>query len=467
MNTMGKKRKGNALAAQPLPSQNAMITGTIAPADPTIAMRFGEAVTPWFDAAKSVFPESNPHGQALKNFLLGSAPESAERMAQGYTNVLGNFRGDNPLNYNLNQNALDMAGALPIGAAADTAVKLGALGKMGLGAKEALIAFHGSPHRFPPMRELQMPDGTRLIQNLHESNVLPEGAKIIAEHPFGRFSLSKIGTGEGAQSYGHGLYFAENPGVAKGYADTLGKRHQASGSLTEAMEKVTFNGRPLLSQFDVDHTEDIVDLARSKNVRGLDDLAREKRARWEEMAADESYPFRDYAVQKRDAYSSLVNEIGKGGELDFPGGNLYHVDIPDDQIDKMLDWDKPLSKQPEALRALGYDAKTAAAEFGKDATGQTLANKIAGRKPRAFSVRGADGHFMKSEAKTYDEAVQLAGGNQKNVLILNKPEIASQIMKEAGIPGIKYLDAGSRGAGNGTRNFVVFDDQIPKILKRE
>ena len=38
-------------------------------------------------------------------------------------------------------------------------------------------------------------------------------------HDFDRFDLSKIGTGEGAQAYGHGLYFAENEGVAKGYRD--------------------------------------------------------------------------------------------------------------------------------------------------------------------------------------------------------------------------------------------------------
>ena len=33
-------------------------------------------------------------------------------------------------------------------------------------------------------------------------------------HDFDRFDLSKIGTGEGAQVYGHGLYFAENPAVS-------------------------------------------------------------------------------------------------------------------------------------------------------------------------------------------------------------------------------------------------------------
>ena len=37
-------------------------------------------------------------------------------------------------------------------------------------------------------------------------------------YDFDKFDMSKIGTGEGAQAYGHGLYFAENPEVAEQYA---------------------------------------------------------------------------------------------------------------------------------------------------------------------------------------------------------------------------------------------------------
>ena len=33
--------------------------------------------------------------------------------------------------------------------------------------------------------------------------------------------MSRIGTGEGAQAYGHGLYFAGNEGVARSYRDAL------------------------------------------------------------------------------------------------------------------------------------------------------------------------------------------------------------------------------------------------------
>jgi hypothetical protein len=43
--------------------------------------------------------------------------------------------------------------------------------------------------------------------------------------------------------------------------------------------------------------------------------------------------------------------------------------------------------------------------------------------------------------------------------------VASLLLKEQGIPGIKYLDQGSRQGGKGTSNFVLFDDQIPQILE--
>jgi hypothetical protein len=63
-------------------------------------------------------------------------------------------------------------------------------------------------------------------------------------HDFDAFDLSKIGTGEGAQAYGHGLYFAENPDVARGYRDTLSRR---SGGGDENMK---IGGRPVLDLYE-------------------------------------------------------------------------------------------------------------------------------------------------------------------------------------------------------------------------
>src|SRR6185312_4188319 len=52
-----------------------------------------------------------------------------------------------------------------------------------------------------------------------DANALNMGIKAYhgSPHDFDAFDLSKIGTGEGAQAYGHGLYMAENEATAKSY----------------------------------------------------------------------------------------------------------------------------------------------------------------------------------------------------------------------------------------------------------
>lgn len=55
------------------------------------------------------------------------------------------------------------------------------------------------------------------------------------------------------------------------------------------------------------------------------------------------------------------------------------------------------------------------------------------------------------------EAMEISRGNNRGAV--------SRALLDSGIPGIRYLDAGSRGAG-GTSNYVVFDDALIEILKR-
>lgn len=88
---------------------------------PTLAMQFGDFMTPAFEAAQQVFPESNPYGSAIEDFFLGSAPDSARRMAEGEPNVLADTRGPNPLNWHLKPESVDMAAAMPFGLAGKAA----------------------------------------------------------------------------------------------------------------------------------------------------------------------------------------------------------------------------------------------------------------------------------------------------------------------------------------------------------
>lgn len=117
-------------------------------------------------------------------------------------------------------------------------------------------------------------------------------------------------------------------------------------------------------------------------------------------------------------------------ELD--AGQLYKVDIPDEAILRMLDWDKPLSDQaPEIVNALkqGY----------KDSFG--------------VSDRYLD-DVLRPDSNVRDA---IGAGRMSKKMVDN--------LKAAGIPGIRYLDGSSRGTGQGTSNFVLFDDQMPRILE--
>jgi hypothetical protein len=84
---------------------------------------------------------------------------------------------------------------------------------------------HGSPHSFPKEILAESPSGERVyLKGTNDSfpNV-PSGYKIIQKFPFGRFRTENIGTGEGAQAFGWGLYFTDSEGIGRGYAKELAK----------------------------------------------------------------------------------------------------------------------------------------------------------------------------------------------------------------------------------------------------
>ena len=217
-------------------------------------------------------------------------------------------------------------------------------------------------------------------------------------YKFSSFDASKIGKGEGAQSYGHGLYVAENPAVAKGYAqnvkdiDSIQSHNQRLKQLSKLMD------------------EDSIYPGAYRKFKS------EKGAK-----AAEEY---DHVMQMRNQKST-------------DPGNLYKVDLPDKHIEKMLDWDSPLHQQPanvqKALGKLGFVAdKTKINEFD-DAL--------------LSALQGGSTELPKQPMMFTGESIYKKLGN---------PQEASEKLQALGIPGIKYYDQGSRDLAEGTRNFVVF-----------
>lgn len=220
-------------------------------------------------------------------------------------------------------------------------------------------------------------------------------------HAFTRFDSSKIGTGEGAQAYGHGLYLAESPKVASSYASYLARPDTAN--LSPAARKA-------------------FDRASAEILKKTGNPA----------LITPRYTA-NYAASK--AKGGVAQELAMYADNPPPAaGNLYKVDLPDEDIARMLDWDKPLSQQPESVRRAIKDY----------ADLQGYENYIPkGENAPVLIKRGISGH-------TKGQDLYRFFGQE-----LNSPE-AADTLRAFGVPGIRYLDGGSRVAGQGTSNFVVF-----------
>jgi len=249
-------------------------------------------------------------------------------------------------------------------------------------------AYHGTPHTFKA----------------------EEGA------PLGKFKSSQIGTGEGAQAYGHGLYFAGKKEVAEHYRKVLTQD-----------ERGFYDGQPYNSR-DPRH-QAALDLENFGDREALIGYY-ERRAK--------RMPNAD-----RSDLVKVLRDKTEAKKTPPPKGSLYKVELAPKENEYLL-WDKPLSEQPKAVR----EKVEKGSENFDDLVGYSSYKEMidAGGLSRLFSNDG--GSF-------YDTLSRELGGPK-----------ASAALKEAGIPGIKYLDGASRGKGKGDFNYVIFDDSDVTITEK-
>jgi len=332
--------------------------------------------------ASSVGREAYRQGEAL-GFTPGvGMPAGAVRMAAEGMQALPSIAGD----------ISRMIGGLPSAAAARQAEDFAAYQRsIPPSDVSPLTAFHGTPHTF----------------------AAEEGA------PLGRFRSEKIGTGEGAQAYGHGLYFAESPGVAKSYQTNVG---DYSVTKVEGVEQIN----------DPDFGDALV----------LEPAEKPEKTLFGKEAIDflRKHIGKPQNNQNKLALNWLDVFEREGYSIEVPGrdkSSLYTVDIPDAMVDKMLDWNKPLTQQPKEVQQKLQ--KLVDSQFGK----------------------GAWSAWSQNDPDYKDLANDLFSGK-------SAAEV-SELLRQSGIPGLRYFDQGSRAGGEGTRNIVVFpggEDQV-KIIKVE
>jgi hypothetical protein len=304
---------------------------------------------------------------------------------------------------------------LPIPGAAKKGIKAAAKGAKSLAVKpRGITAYHGSPYDFD------------------------------------RFDISKIGTGEGAQAYGHGLYFAENEGVAREYREGLSRN-------APFVRELVIDGRKLTTGTPEYIAADLAKIA----ARYKDDIIKDygSLSKWVKS---------DLAARGRQDAAKILRMFNKidgasVGEKNL-AGRMYQVRINANPAD-FLDYDAPLSGQSEKVRS------SLSALMGPKAdqmTGQEVYQKLSAFDPMVEVARKQGASAPDMLPVIFPNASKAEIERAISAASVQKPGdvVASSMLTEAGIPGIKYLDQGSRTAGDGSRNYVVFDDKLISILKR-
>ena len=243
-------------------------------------------------------------------------------------------------------------------------------------------------------------------------------------HKVDKFSTEKIGTGEGAQVYGYGLYFAENEATAAFYRDAL----QASQMRVDGVVIPNISGGHIDTDSLTKHIKENTGATEREAhkvailIKGARDKGAALRAISNKSAklAEEGYKDASEEVRKLQIFVHRLKSIEPK-----PTGALYKVELNVEDTE-LLDWDKPIESQPEGIRkAL-----------------MTLARAYSGNVPAGRSIENAAGQWL------YTRLEGTYGGAHG----------ASQALARKGIKGIKYLDGSSRSAGEGSSNYVIFND---------
>jgi len=218
-------------------------------------------------------------------------------------------------------------------------------------------------------------------------------------HDFDKFDLKKIGTGEGTQVYGHGLYFAENPAVS-GQGGQYWKQFKGqTGNYNEQM------AAEHLQQAGFDNR-----LAADRLQQKIDELsAKLKSGNYEGLQVPRHGTTREFNEEVLREHQFQRDLMLSGKPV---GPRTYEVNIKADPA-QMLNWDKSMSAQPEVMdkiRPLFSDYRLAPSNY----LGESVHKEI-----RDFHM----GQGMSKPAAAEATAIDL---------------------RSSGIPGIKYLDAGSR-----------------------
>ena len=289
-------------------------------------------------------------------------------------------------------------------------------------------------------------------------------------------SLHYIGTGEGAQVYGWGLYSTDNRDIAKWYAEQDFKRKQETPSIDITYKGKRFqymrNGEQSSElrgpEFEAarlifNHNGDI-DAAWSDAM----DVYSNARMAYEERPDEHNGKFKEYQ-------GKIVDLLFEGQdswkvEKHEPSRHLYRqtwfLNRVNDGDANLLDWNNDVTEEQQ------HKIANALSKLKDNQEIITLVNRMrkyeAGRR-RISEIKLHDSFTEKTLRKYLFEKIgnQGWGENIYDLItnLLGSPKAASKFLRDnCGIDGIRY-PAGSHGGGDGSKgwNYVSFSDTNMRV----
>lgn len=280
-------------------------------------------------------------------------------------------------------------------------------------------------------------------------------------YEFDKFTTEKIGTGEGAQAFGWGLYFTDLESIARGYAQNLATLNikTTTQQISDAVKKFNIKN-DLPSNYNYSILADVL-VSNNMNIdKAIDFYNKSIQKRTEDYNNPENKYRAGYLLESiKDEQAELKTLIGlkqNNTSIKPPERLLYKVSLHNGKKPSeynWLEWDKPLDKNSKDYSNLknAFDV-----EFGSVKDNFGLPVKF------GFQYKKEGGKFQRyNEATTYaqiyDSISELLGGDKQ----------ASLFLLENGIDGIKYpAESIARGTTSDTArgfNYVVFDENAVSI----
>tara|TARA_Y100000401_G_scaffold114587_1_gene116882 strand:+ start:263 stop:1735 length:1473 start_codon:yes stop_codon:yes gene_type:complete len=294
---------------------------------------------------------------------------------------------------------------------------------------------------------------------------------------FDEFKLSKIGTGEGNQAFGYGLYFTESKDIAKFYKNAMSQKG------TEGLNKtVDYKGKKINIDNIETNEESFVyananlnpEITKNKLLKEKKRIEKEIKANNQAISQIQSgkvYKSFDgteiseiqfeknnkFFQPKLDAINKVIDNLSEIKIVD--SAKTYEVKI-NAVMDDLIDYDKPLGQQSDNIKNILNKMKS---EVTVD---------------DAINLGFDPFDFAGSQKKAIQETIKSLFGKDEDVVrflnnwaaIRGEKATGEKLLAKYGAKGIKYKADQGVGARNvpetGKNNFVIFDDKIIDIMAK-